>query len=121
MILAAAHQISDRASFTKVDHPAIICRPNNEGGPHAYILRWILLLAAGPALAADKYVGSNVDVRTILAFKVADAPVQKFLPEGWELDVATAGTAKDVNPASRSLIGSPRRTPTARRCLRFAP
>jgi hypothetical protein len=56
-----------------------------------------LLLAAGPALAADKYVGSNVDVRTILAFKAADAPVQKVLPEGWELDVATAGTAKDVN------------------------
>jgi hypothetical protein len=56
-----------------------------------------MLLAAGPALAADKYVGSNVDVRTILAFKAADAAVQKVLPEGWELDVATAGAAKDVN------------------------
>ncbi len=56
-----------------------------------------LLLAAGPALAADKYVGSNADVRTILAFKAADAAIQKFLPEGWELDVATTGPAKDVN------------------------
>jgi hypothetical protein len=57
----------------------------------------LLLLAAGPALAADKYVGGNSDVRTILAFKAADAAVQKFLPEGWELDVATNGPAKDVN------------------------
>jgi hypothetical protein len=56
-----------------------------------------LLLAAEPALAAEKYVGSNVDSRTILAFKVADAAVQKFLPGSWEPDVATAGPAKDVN------------------------
>jgi hypothetical protein len=56
-----------------------------------------LLLAAAPALAAEKYVGGNSDVRTILAFKAADAAVQKFLPEGWELDVATSGPAKDVN------------------------
>jgi hypothetical protein len=55
------------------------------------------LLAAGPVLAADKYVGGNVDVRTILAFKARDAAVQKFLPEGWEVDVATTGSAKDVN------------------------
>ena len=56
-----------------------------------------MVLAATPALAADKYVGSNVDVRTVLAFKVADAAVQKFLPDGWQPDVATAGAAKDVN------------------------
>jgi hypothetical protein len=55
------------------------------------------LLVAGPALAAEKYVGSNVDVRTILAFKVADAAVQKLLPAGWEPDVATTGPAKDIN------------------------
>jgi hypothetical protein len=62
----------------------------------AFVLSF-LLLAAGPALAADKYVGSNVDVRTILAFKAADAAVQKFLPDGWELDVASVGPAKDIN------------------------
>jgi hypothetical protein len=56
-----------------------------------------LLFAGGPALAADKYVGSNVDVRTNLAFKAPEAAVQKFLPEGWELDVAATGPAKDVN------------------------
>ena len=40
----------------------------------------LLLLAAGPALAAEKYVGGNVDVRTVLAFKAPDASVLKFLP-----------------------------------------
>ena len=48
------------------------------------LLLGFTLLAATPALAAEKYVGSNVDVRTVLAFKVADAAVQKFLPEGWQ-------------------------------------
>ena len=57
----------------------------------------LLLLTAGPALAAEKYVGSNVDVLTILAFKVADAAVQKFLPEDWEVEFAATGLARDVN------------------------
>jgi hypothetical protein len=61
------------------------------------LLLGFMLLAAGPALAAEKYVGSNVDMRTVLAFKVADAAVQKFLPQGWEPDVTTAGPAKDIN------------------------
>jgi hypothetical protein len=61
------------------------------------LLLGFLLLAAEPVLAAEKYVGSNVDSRTILAFKVADAAVQKFLPAGWEPDVTTVGPAKDVN------------------------
>jgi hypothetical protein len=61
------------------------------------LLLGFMLLAAGPTLAAEKYVGSNVDVRTILAFRVADAAAQTFLPEGWELDVATTGSAKDIN------------------------
>jgi hypothetical protein len=56
-----------------------------------------LLLAAGPAIAAEKYVGSNVDVRTVLAFKIPDAAVLKFLPAGWEPDVAASGPAKDIN------------------------
>jgi hypothetical protein len=56
-----------------------------------------LLLAAGPALAAEKYVGGNTDVRTVLAFKAADAAIQKVLPDGWEPDVAASGPAKDIN------------------------
>ena len=41
------------------------------------LLLGFTLLAATPALAAEKYVGSNVDVRTVLAFKVADAAVRR--------------------------------------------
>ena len=55
------------------------------------LLLGFLLLAAEPVLAAEKYVGSNVDSRTILAFKVTDAAVQKFLPAGWEPDVTIVG------------------------------
>ena len=61
------------------------------------LLLGFTLLAATPALAAEKYVGSNVDVRTVLAFKVVDAAVQKIMPDGWQPDVATSGPAKDVN------------------------
>jgi hypothetical protein len=46
------------------------------------LLLGFLLLAAEPVLAAEKYVGSNVDSRTILAFKVTDAAVQKFQASG---------------------------------------
>jgi hypothetical protein len=42
------------------------------------LLLGFLLLVAEPTLAAEKYVGSNVHSRTILAFKVADAAVQKL-------------------------------------------
>jgi hypothetical protein len=42
----------------------------------------LLWLLAGPALAQDKLVGTNMDVRTILNFKVADAAIQKLLPPG---------------------------------------
>ena len=62
----------------------------------AFVLGF-LLLTAGPATAADKYVGSVAEVRTIVSFRAADAAVQKLLPEGWELDVANSGSAKDVN------------------------
>jgi len=42
----------------------------------------LLWLLAGPALAQEKLVGTNMDVRTILNFKVADAAIQKLLPPG---------------------------------------
>ncbi|MEA2970956.1 MAG: hypothetical protein QOE78_4217, partial [Alphaproteobacteria bacterium] len=44
----------------------------------------LLWLLAGPALAQEKLVGTNMDVRTILDFKVADAAIQKLLPPGFE-------------------------------------
>jgi hypothetical protein len=57
----------------------------------------MLCLLAGPALAQDKLVGTNMDVRTILNFKVPDAAVQKLLPPGWEANPATSGPSVGAN------------------------
>ena len=62
------------------------------------LLLGLLLLAGLPAAAAEKFVGGNTDARTTLAFKAPDAAVRKVLPEGWDVDVATSGPVKDVNP-----------------------
>jgi hypothetical protein len=56
-----------------------------------------LLLAAGPALAEEKLVGAEVDLRTVLSFKATDAAVQKMLPEGWDANSPTAGPSKGFN------------------------
>jgi len=61
------------------------------------IMLSLLCLAASPALAQEKFVSSNMDVRTILSFKVSDAAVAKLLPAGWETVIATQGPAKDAN------------------------
>jgi hypothetical protein len=55
------------------------------------------LLLAGPSLADEKLIGSNGDLRTILAFKVSDSAVQKMLPDGWEVNSPTAGPIKGFN------------------------
>jgi hypothetical protein len=58
------------------------------------------LLAAGlvgPAAAEEKLVGTYGEERTILAFKLSDATVQKLLPEGWEAAPVPAGPSKDAN------------------------
>jgi hypothetical protein len=52
---------------------------------------------ANPAGAQEKFIGSNVDLRTILTFKASDAAVQKRLPEGWEVNSPQAGPAKGFN------------------------
>ncbi len=57
----------------------------------------LLWLLAGPALAQDKLVGTNMDVRTILNFKVADAAIQKLLPPGLEVNPATSGPSAGAN------------------------
>jgi hypothetical protein len=45
----------------------------------------VLMFAASPALAEDNLKPSAIDasVRTLLAFKVPDAVVQKYLPPGF--------------------------------------
>jgi hypothetical protein len=57
----------------------------------------LLWLLAGPALAQEKLVGTNMDVRTILNFKVSDAAIQKLLPPGWEASPATSGPSAEAN------------------------
>lgn len=37
-----------------------------------------LLFIAGPALAEEKFIGSNVDVRTVVSFKISDSAVKKY-------------------------------------------
>jgi hypothetical protein len=63
------------------------------------VLTALLVLAASPAIAQDKEKISATDlsVRTVLAFKVADAVVQKLLPAGFEVNSPTAGPAKGSN------------------------
>src|SRR5712692_7965018 len=63
------------------------------------VLTALLVLAASPAIAQDKEKISTTDlsVRTVLSFKVADAVVQKLLPAGFEVNSPTAGPAKGSN------------------------
>ena len=61
------------------------------------ILLTLLCLCAGPALAQEKFVSSNMDVRTILNFKAPDAAIQKLVPTGWEVDAAASGPSAGAN------------------------
>jgi hypothetical protein len=49
------------------------------------------LFAAAPAIAQEKFVSSNVDVRTLLDFKVSDAALKKMLPDGWDVEPRAGG------------------------------
>jgi hypothetical protein len=53
----------------------------------------------GPAVAQGKFIGSNVDVRTVLNFKVSDAAVEKLLPAGWEVNSPASGPSQGANIA----------------------
>jgi hypothetical protein len=61
------------------------------------LLLCLFLVVASPTIAQEKFIGSNVDLRTVLAFKVSDAAVQKRLPEGWAINPPEAGPAKGFN------------------------
>jgi hypothetical protein len=63
------------------------------------LLVYLLLVLASPAVAQEKFIGSNVDQRTTLHFKASDAAVQKMLPEGWEVNSPQAGPTKGHNLA----------------------
>ena len=46
----------------------------------------LCVVATSPAIPQqqDKLFTNDINVRTVLAFKVPDAAVQKMLPAGWE-------------------------------------
>jgi hypothetical protein len=70
------------------------------GGAAAWPLVALLLLPGGVlAEGKENFVGSAIDVRTVLAFKASDAAVQKMLPAGWEINSPTAGPTKGFNVA----------------------
>jgi hypothetical protein len=72
---------------------------SREATMRRYLFTTLLLVFAQPAFAGDndKLYGSTLDERTVLAFKVSDAAVQKMLPVGWQVDSPTAGPSKGSN------------------------
>lgn len=63
------------------------------------LLAALLVLAALPATAQEKeqLFSTDLNARTVLAFKVSDAVVQKFLPAGFVVNSPTAGPSKGSN------------------------
>src|SRR3989454_5037276 len=55
----------------------------------------VLVLLVGPLAvgiaSSETKVGSNVDVRTIVAVKIAEAEAQKLLPPGWQVNPIASG------------------------------
>jgi hypothetical protein len=56
----------------------------------------LTLLVTGVASSETK-VGSNVDVRTIVALKIADAEAQRLLPAGWQVAPVASGPNQGAN------------------------
>jgi hypothetical protein len=63
------------------------------------VLTALLVLAASPAFAQgkEKLFATDLSMRTILAFQLPDAFVQKLLPAGFELNSPTTGPSKGYN------------------------
>jgi hypothetical protein len=58
-----------------------------------------LVVCTGPLgqARAETFIEQNAEFRMQLDFAVPDAALRKFLPAGWEPNVATQGAAKDCN------------------------
>jgi len=69
--------------------------------PRSVLVQLVLLLLlcglAAVANAQEKFSGSNVDVRTILNFKVSPAALSKLVPAGWELSPPSSGPLAGAN------------------------
>jgi hypothetical protein len=56
-----------------------------------------LALSAPSLAAAETFIEQNAEFRMQLDFVVPDAALRKFLPTGWDPNIATQGPAKDCN------------------------
>jgi hypothetical protein len=60
-----------------------------------------LALALGPLAAgiasSETRVGSNIDVRTVVTLKIAEAEAQKLLPAGWQVNPVASGPNQGAN------------------------
>ena len=77
--------------------PMLLVRQFLGGKTMRTLLAIALFLLTGSTLAQEKLSGSNVDVRTVLAFRAPDTAVQRLLPEGWEVNSPTTGPARGSN------------------------
>ena len=59
----------------------------------------IMAFLAGAVVAqeAPKLTGTFGEIQTVLAFKVSEAALKNFLPEGWQAAPIGAGPSKDAN------------------------
>src|SRR5438552_1794698 len=61
------------------------------------LLSIAMLFLAAPAFAQERLTGSNVDTRMGMSFKVPEAALRKFLPEGWEINSPSSGPSQGAN------------------------
>lgn len=68
---------------------------------HIVALLLTLALLLGPLAAAiassETRVGYDINVRTVVALKVAEAEAQKLLPAGWQVNPAASGPSQGAN------------------------
>jgi len=57
----------------------------------------LMAMAGYPASAQEKLVGTYGEARTVLAFKVSDAALQKFIPAGWQSSPFSSGPSAGAN------------------------
>jgi len=57
----------------------------------------LIAMAVHPASAQEKLVANDASTRTVVAFKVSETALQKFVPAGWQLSPLDAGPSKGAN------------------------
>jgi hypothetical protein len=57
----------------------------------------VLLTSSAIADEKEKLFSTNIELRTILAFKVSDVAVKKMLPADWEINSPISGPSKGSN------------------------